>query len=71
MQVECDPKKSAANLKKHGVSFQEAETVFYDPLGLTCEDDEAKAKQGSSLSGWADSEECLRWFGRNAQKVSA
>lgn len=42
MQVECDPKKSAANLKKHGVSFQEAETVFYDPLGLTCEDDEAQ-----------------------------
>ncbi|MCE5181608.1 MAG: BrnT family toxin [Betaproteobacteria bacterium] len=44
MQVECDPKKSAANLKKHGVSFQEAETVFYDPLGLTCEDDEAQGE---------------------------
>ncbi|MHB9101068.1 MAG: BrnT family toxin [Sulfuricella sp.] len=44
MQVECDPKKSAANLKKHGVSFQEAETVFYDPLGLTCENDEAQGE---------------------------
>ena len=44
MQVECDPQKSAANLKKHGVSFQEAETVFYDPLGLTCEDDEAQGE---------------------------
>lgn len=44
MQVECDPKKSAANLKKHGVSFQEAETVFYDLLGLTCEDDEAQGE---------------------------
>ena len=44
MQVECDPRKSAANLKKHGVSFQEAETVFYDPLGLTCEDDEAQGE---------------------------
>jgi len=44
MQVECDPKKSASNLQKHGVSFQEAETVFYDPLGLTCEDDEAQGE---------------------------
>jgi len=44
MQVECDPKKSAANLKKHRVSFQEAETVFYDSLGLTCEDDEAQGE---------------------------
>jgi uncharacterized DUF497 family protein len=44
MQVECDPQKSAANLKKHGVSFHEAETVFSDPLGLTCEDDEAQGE---------------------------
>jgi len=25
-----DPRKAASNLKKHSVSFQEAETVFYD-----------------------------------------
>lgn len=25
-----DPRKAAANLKKHGVSFDEAKTVFYD-----------------------------------------
>ena len=27
-----------ANLKKHGVSFEEAMTVFGDPLGRICED---------------------------------
>ncbi len=25
-----DPKKAAANQRKHGISFEEAQTVFYD-----------------------------------------
>jgi uncharacterized DUF497 family protein len=29
---EWDPVKAAANLKKHGVSFEEAATAFQDPL---------------------------------------
>lgn len=33
-----DPKKAAANLKKHGVSFEEAATAFADPLSLTISD---------------------------------
>jgi len=35
---EWNPEKAEANLKKHGVSFGEAETVFYDPLSLTVSD---------------------------------
>ena len=35
MEFEWDPKKAAHNLKKHGVSFQEAGTVFGDPLAIT------------------------------------
>jgi hypothetical protein len=35
MRFEWDPKKAEANLKKHGVSFQEAATVFGDPLAIT------------------------------------
>jgi uncharacterized DUF497 family protein len=31
---EWDPKKAAANLVKHGVSFDEATTVFADPAAL-------------------------------------
>jgi len=33
-----DPKKAARNRRKHGVSFEEALTVFYDPLAATFED---------------------------------
>ena len=37
MQVEFDwnPVKAASNLAKHGVSFQDAMTVFADPLALS------------------------------------
>ena len=33
-----DPKKSAANLEKHGVSFEDASTAFGDPLSVTVGD---------------------------------
>lgn len=35
MQFEWDPKKARQNIKKHGVSFDEAVTAFYDPLSAT------------------------------------
>ena len=38
MRFEWDPKKAAANLKKHGVPFHEAATVFGDPLAITFQD---------------------------------
>jgi Uncharacterized protein conserved in bacteria len=38
MEFEFDPKKSATNLRKHGVSFADAEAVFYDEQALTRED---------------------------------
>lgn len=37
---EYDPAKAASNLKKHGVSFTEAITVFSDPLASTLPDDQ-------------------------------
>ncbi len=38
MRFSWDPKKAAANLKKHGVSFVEASTVFRDALSATGSD---------------------------------
>ncbi len=38
MQFEWDPEKAKHSQKKHGVSFEEAVTVFYDPLAATFED---------------------------------
>lgn len=38
MEFEWDPRKAAKNLRAHGVSFDEAATVFGDPLGVTAPD---------------------------------
>ena len=38
MLFEWDPEKANLNLKKHGVSFDEAATAFYDPLSATFDD---------------------------------
>ena len=40
LRFEWDPRKAAANLRKHGVSFSEAETVFADEQGLITDDPE-------------------------------
>jgi len=34
LKFEWDKKKEKANLKKHGVSFEEARTAFYDELAI-------------------------------------
>lgn len=38
MRFIWDPRKAAANVRKHGVSFEEAATVFADTLALAVED---------------------------------
>lgn len=38
MKFQWDPRKAADNLRKHRVSFQEASTVFGDPLAITFSD---------------------------------
>ena len=40
MRFEWHRAKAEANLRKHGVSFDEAVTVFYDPLSATFDDEE-------------------------------
>ena len=39
MSPTLDPKKSAANLRKHGVPLSDGDGVLNDPLALTAEDD--------------------------------
>jgi uncharacterized DUF497 family protein len=38
LRFEWDPRKDAANQRKHGVSFAEAESVFADEHGLLLDD---------------------------------
>ena len=45
MSADFDPKKDAANIKKHGVSLSEGDGVLSDPLALTVEDDAAESEQ--------------------------
>jgi len=39
IRFEWDPHKAASNKKKHGVSFEEAQSVFYDEFALQFYDD--------------------------------
>ena len=38
VEFDWDPDKATSNLRKHGVSFDEAATVFADPLSITVPD---------------------------------
>lgn len=40
IKFEWNQSKATANLKKHQVSFEEAQTVFYDEFGVQFFDDE-------------------------------
>ena len=40
LRFEWDPKKSATNRRKHGVSFEDAQTAFSDEFGLIIDDPE-------------------------------
>ncbi len=49
--VEWDPVKARTNLKKHGVSFEEASTVFDDPLFIMFLDVEHSTRSDTSHWG--------------------
>ena len=47
-----DPKKEKSNIQKHGISFAEAVTVFYDPLAkITSDPDHSAAEDRHILIG--------------------
>jgi uncharacterized protein len=45
MRFEWDANKAASNLAKHGVSFEDAATVFVDPLSDTFDDPDHSAEE--------------------------
>ena len=45
-----DPKKAASNLRKHGVSFDEARSVFTDPLAFTLPDPDHSVDEKRSIT---------------------
>jgi hypothetical protein len=52
LRFEWDPDKSAANARKHGVTFEEAESVFADEQALLIDDpDHSEAEERFVLLG--------------------
>ncbi len=59
MDFEFDPAKAAGNLRKHGVSFADAEGVFMDPLAMHRIDPDAEGEESDS---WPPAEEALAMY---------
>lgn len=55
LHFEWDPEKATENLRRHGVSFEEAKTVFGDPLARWLPDE-----------GHSEGEQRIRVRGRSA-----
>mgnify|MGYP003581883346 FL=1 len=49
IKFEWDPAKAASNLRKHGVSFEEAQTVFYDEFAVQFYDEPHSAEEDRFL----------------------
>ncbi|HQR69595.1 MAG TPA: BrnT family toxin [Burkholderiaceae bacterium] len=45
MDIEFDPAKARANLRKHRVSFADAEQALRDPFAVTIDDPDAEGEQ--------------------------
>ena len=50
MEFEWDAKKAAANLRTHGVSFEDASSVFGDALAITFPDPDHSADEMRALT---------------------
>ena len=75
---EWDPRKSRANFKKHGITFAEAESVFYDEGGLLIEDhDHSEEEDRFLLLGLSRTlrefvvSHCYRQVGGTIRTISA
>ena len=57
---EWDPSKAEANLRKHGVAFEEATTAFGDPFSLLWPDPgHSKGEQRYLVMGLSDAQRLL------------
>jgi len=60
MDLEWDPRKAEINLRKHGVSFPEASTVFGDDLAVTVPDpDHSDDEERFITIGWSNGRRLL------------
>ncbi len=56
LRIEWDPKKAAQNVRKHGISFEEAQTVFSDDRARLIDDpDHSEDEDRFVLLGFSNS----------------
>ena len=62
MKFEWDANKATANLRRHGVSFEEATTVFGDRFARTYEDPDHSDDELRELTfGFSAGDDCSRF----------
>jgi len=49
IKFEWDPAKAASNVRKHGISFEEAQSIFYDEFALQFFDEEGSETEDRFL----------------------
>ena len=54
IKIESDPVKAKYNVKKHGISFEEAETALLDPFALAQEDGDSMQEKRWVLIGMSN-----------------
>ena len=60
MQFEWDPEKDQRNQAKHGISFEEASTVFGDLFALTIDDPDHSVEESRFLTtGYSSSQRLI------------
>lgn len=63
MRFEWDEEKAKSNRRKHGVSFEEAKTVFDDPLAAIFDDEQhSSGEQREIIIGHSGEERLLLVF---------
>lgn len=76
MEFEWDPRKNAANQRKHDVSFQEALTVFADPMAKIFSDPDHSAEEQREIIIGSSTQRrllivCFTERGENVRIISA
>jgi len=59
MEIQYDPSKAELNARKHGVSFDEATSVLFDPMGLSFEDNDSENEHRWVLLGMSSKDRLL------------
>jgi hypothetical protein len=59
MEIQYDPSKAESNESKHGVSFDEATSVLFDPMGLIFEDNDSEYEHRWVLLGMSNKDRLL------------